>query len=493
MKKNSITIFLILIFNISITITFASVRHINSIANAGRDTILVCQTNFQLNGSSLDVDEIGVWSITSGVGTLTNENSPNATLSDLVTGGTVVLTWNVENNITHIIQSDAVTISNVFPSIASVSVSTITCLNFARISGNSPLYGVGIWSVESGLGTFATVTSPITTVNGLGIGLNIFKWTISGGTCSSNATVSVNFNRAVAGANQILCVNNSVLNATPSSVNSGVWSNVNSALPQIDDGFDPNSLVTDLQPGLNIFRWRTRNLPGGCISDSFVTITSNIVNQADAGTDKIICTDSLILTGNIPLQGVGTWSILTSTSAIITNTTVSNSKIRNLSEGYNVLEWKIKKGICETKDTLYINNDSPSKAEVMSNISICTTSSVISAIPITRGVGNWYTISGFANIINPTNNNASVMDLSRGDVLLGWKTSFGSCPDRKDTLKITSNISEIAFAGNDMEICGDTVQLDANTILGIGTWRIITGSGLILNPNHPKSKVVNVS
>ncbi|TAF73016.1 MAG: gliding motility-associated C-terminal domain-containing protein [Bacteroidetes bacterium] len=464
----------------------------NSTVFAGNDTSLVCQTDLQLNGSLLDFDEVGVWYVFSGTGTIINANQPNASVSGLVLGNTI-LVWRVENINTSVVTEDQLIIYNLPPTPALITTpNTITCNSLIGIAANVPITGTGIWSLESGAGSIAGLNSPITTIRGLGIGINIFKWTISGGGCSSNATVSINFNKAFAGINQTICGDNINFNAIPASVNSGVWSNVNTALPQIDDVFDSNSLVTDIQPGLNIFRWRTRNLPGGCISDSFVTITGNMVNQANADIDRIVCVDSLFLNGNIPIQGIGTWSILTSTSAIIVNNTVSNSKIKTLSAGNNVLEWKIKKGTCVSRDTVIIRNDSPSKAIAMSDVSICTNTLAITATAPTQGVGQWYTISGIGNIVNPNANNTSVTGLN-GNLVLGWKTSFGSCPDRKDTLNISNNVFVQANAGLDKQICGDTTSLFANSVSGFGTWRVISGTGVVMNPSSYNSKVINIS
>ncbi|TAH23455.1 MAG: hypothetical protein EAZ07_10615, partial [Cytophagales bacterium] len=338
--------------------------------------------------------------------------------------------------------------------------------------------------------------------SGLSNGINIFRWNIasSNNFCNSTSTVSINFNKAEAGPNQEICSDFTQLQANQTSVNSGTWTLrfpiTGNPLtePFISDETDEEAYIQFLKPGNNIFRWTTRNIsPNSCISFSEVTITSNIVNGANAGIDRVICTDSLILTGNIPLQGVGTWTILTSTSALITNTTIPNTKIKNLSEGYNVLEWKIKKGICESLDTIKIRNDSPTKAQTVKDLEVCNTNTTITAIAPTQGVGNWFNITGTGIINSPNLNNTTISGLSAGIVKVGWKTSFAGCPDRFDTLKITRFVAIQSDAGLDRAICGDSVFLEGNSIPGFGIWKIISGSGIVVQPNLYNSKVRNIS
>ncbi len=498
LKFKLLLVFTVFTFYVSLAKNYAS-NHQLSVAFAGKDTILVCQSSFELNGSSLDLDEIGQWQVISGTGSLLDNSSPITTITGLVPGN-VVLVWQVTNTLTSAFTEDEIVISNVLPTPASVGAGTITCSSISRIVGNMPIYGKGVWHLVSGSANILQPNLPISTVNGLGFGRNIFSWTISAGSCSSTATVSVNFNRAIAGTSQTICGNSITLNATPSSVNSGIWT-LRSPItgnpltePNIIDDSDPSTLVTNIMPGTNIFRWTTRNfVPNSCISFSEITIISDTVNQAFAGNDAVICSDSLILNGNIPMQGLGGWSVLTSSSAIVINQNSYNSKVRNLSKGYNVLEWKIQKGNCITKDTLTIRNDSPSTAVVMADALICSKNLSISALSPIQGTGEWYTISGFATIANPNLALTSVSNLGNGDILLGWKTSFGACPSKRDTLKITTGVFEKANAGADFTICGDTALVTGNTVPGVGFWRILTGTGVVLNPTNYKSKIYNIS
>jgi gliding motility-associated-like protein len=59
----------------------------------------------------------------------------------------------------------------------------------ATLAAVSP--ATGSWSVVSGSGTFVSNTNPNTTVNGLSIGANVFRWTASDLSCYADVTITV--------------------------------------------------------------------------------------------------------------------------------------------------------------------------------------------------------------------------------------------------------------------------------------------------------------
>ena len=46
----------------------------------------------------------------------------------------------------------------------------------------------GTWTLFSGTGTIVTPNSPTTAVTGLGVGVNVFRWTVSNGPCPNGNT-----------------------------------------------------------------------------------------------------------------------------------------------------------------------------------------------------------------------------------------------------------------------------------------------------------------
>lgn len=59
------------------------------------------------------------------------------------------------------------------------------CSNSAVLAGNFPVVGTGVWTLVSGSGTITTPSSEISGITGLGIGINVFEWTISNAPCSA--------------------------------------------------------------------------------------------------------------------------------------------------------------------------------------------------------------------------------------------------------------------------------------------------------------------
>ena len=69
---------------------------------------------------------------------------------------------------------------------------SLCAVTSATLAAVSP--ATGTWTVVSGSGTFVSNSNPNTTVNGLSNGVNVFRWTASDLSCSSDVTITVNPN-----------------------------------------------------------------------------------------------------------------------------------------------------------------------------------------------------------------------------------------------------------------------------------------------------------
>lgn len=67
-----------------------------STADAGLDQPEVCGTSTTLQGNTPAIGT-GTWSVVSGTGTLSNPNDPNSTITGLIPGSTVTLSWTITN------------------------------------------------------------------------------------------------------------------------------------------------------------------------------------------------------------------------------------------------------------------------------------------------------------------------------------------------------------------------------------------------------------
>jgi hypothetical protein len=102
-------------------------------------------------------------------------------------GGTAVIVGAVANGLTY---GNIASIT--FPS-ANAGTDQIICATNSTFAADL-LFDpniTGVWTLVSGTGTIATPGSPISTVTGLTLGDNIFKWSISSGGCTSSANVTI--------------------------------------------------------------------------------------------------------------------------------------------------------------------------------------------------------------------------------------------------------------------------------------------------------------
>ncbi|MEZ4931472.1 MAG: choice-of-anchor D domain-containing protein [Saprospiraceae bacterium] len=101
------------------------------------------------------------------------------------------------------------------------------CATTATLAGNTPTVGTGSWSLVSGSGTVTTPGSPTSGVTGLGVGANVFRWTIDAGNSCPNSTDDVTITRdtpptvANAGADQNVCATTATLAGNTPTVGTG--------------------------------------------------------------------------------------------------------------------------------------------------------------------------------------------------------------------------------------------------------------------------------
>ncbi len=79
-----------------------------------------------------------------------------------------------------ITEADPTTTADAGTNQSACSGSTVT------LSANSALVGTGGWSLVTGSGVFTDASDPVTTVTGIGTGLNSYRWTITNTLCSNS-------------------------------------------------------------------------------------------------------------------------------------------------------------------------------------------------------------------------------------------------------------------------------------------------------------------
>jgi gliding motility-associated-like protein len=478
-----------------------------SAANAGSNQSLCglnTTTTATLNATTPAVGT-GTWSIVSGTGSFSNINAANATVSGLSYGANV-FRWTVANGTCTATTGDVTITLFEPPSTANAGVSQTLCgLNTtttASITANTPTAGTGTWTVISGSGVFANANTPNTTISGLSYGPNVFRWTISNGTCMvSTSDVTITLNQppttANAGADQTLCgltgATTATLAANNPTVGIGTWTVV-SGTGSFSNVNTSNATVSGLSYGTNIFRWTIAN--GNCTpSTSDITVTLNQPpTMANAGAPQTVCATTVTLNANTPTVGTGTWTLISGSGTIVSPTNPITT-VANLGVGINTFQWSISNGNCtNTTATVTITREAtPTTANAGADQRVCGTSVTLNGNTPTNGTGQWTLVSGSGTISNASSPTTTVSNLGIGNNVFKWTISNGSCPISESNVNITRDAPPTtSIAGGNQTICATTVNLTGNApTTGTGQWSIVSGSGVITDPSNPNTQVSN--
>ncbi|MBL0336110.1 MAG: hypothetical protein IPP73_12610 [Chitinophagaceae bacterium] len=161
-----------------------------TVAAAGTDKAQCATSTFTLAGNTA-VSGTGVWTITSGAGSITTPASPTSTVTGVTAGQTTVLRWTITNGSCS--SFDEVSLTNdVAVTVAAAGTDQAQCATSTfTLAGNTALSGTGVWTITSGAGTITDAASPTTTVTGVTAGqTTVLRWTITNGSCSSFDEVS---------------------------------------------------------------------------------------------------------------------------------------------------------------------------------------------------------------------------------------------------------------------------------------------------------------
>jgi gliding motility-associated-like protein len=466
-------------------------------ANAGTDqTICAASTNFAGN---TPVTGTGTWYLVSGTGSIVTPNSPTSVVNGLSIGANV-FRWRITNGVCNASEDTVIIYRDPNPTASDAGTDQTICSSASSLSGNVPSLGSGNWTLISGAGTIVSPGSPSSSVSGLNFGANVFRWTISNGSCPSSfddVTINVDANptMANAGNDQSICASVFALNGNIPLTGNGNW-NVLSGPGIISNSTQPGSGVTNLATGNNVFEWVISN--GTCPSsrDTVSIFVDQYPTTSNAGTNQETCSSASILNGNIPLVGTGTWLIVNSTGNF-SDAALPNSGITNLAYGNNTFEWVIANGTCPvSRDTVSILVDeNPSLADAGTDQVICAANGTLHAAQPAIGVGAWNVLSGSGTIANPLLLNAAVSNLAMGQNKFQWTVSSGVCPVTVDTVQIyVDSFPSMANAGNPQTICSSSSSLNANTpAFGTGSWNILSGTGILADPSQPGTSVSNLS
>jgi len=307
----------------------------NNGAFAGND-IFVCDNSSVVLNAQAPTVGTGQWVQTAG-GTvvIANPNQATTSISGLATGQSYTFDWILSNGSCMNYATDQVTVvvdNAVATADAGIDIelcgATSTTLNATGVTGGI----AGTWTQPSSqalLGvTIVDPNDPNTSITGLMPGNNYqFIWTLSNAGCGDFSSDIVVLNNAgtgnataFAGNDFDLCGSEETpLNATSAPAGMiGTWTTTSGATILAPN--QPNTFVTDLQPGANTFTWTLSNSVCGQFSSDDVTIfyEAPIVANDDAVTVSYNGTSDINVLSNDALTSEYSISFTSPTNGTLT-------------------------------------------------------------------------------------------------------------------------------------------------------------------------------
>jgi gliding motility-associated-like protein len=379
---------------------------------------------------------------------------------------------------------------NTSPTTSLAGPNQSVCATSATLAGNTPTAGTGTWTLVSGTGTITTSSSPTSTVSGLGLGANIFQWTITNPPCGTSSTqVTITSTggptTANAGTAQTVCATTATLAGNTATTGTGIWTLVSGA-GTITTPSSPTSGITGLGIGANVFQWSITSAPCPA-STSSVTITGVAApTTANAGTAQTICGTTASLAGNTATTGTGTWTLV-SGSGTITTPSSPTSGITGLGIGANVFQWSIANAPCvaSTSSVTITGVAAPTTANAGTVQTVCGTTATLAGNTATTGTGTWTLISGAGTITTPSSPTTGITGLGIGANVFQWSIANAPCVASTSTVTITVTLLADATISSVAPLCLGSPAFNLNAVTGGGTWSgtgITSGAGGTFDP-----------
>jgi len=496
----------------SITITISPAPYVN----AGPD-IFICSTTAPMNGTISGGTTTGLWS-TSGTGTFSPNNTDplaiyNVSIADSL-AGSVTLVLTSTNNGNCITGVDTVIVTITTAGFVNAGLDQTVCDN-ALVNLSGQITGgasQGIWTT-SGTGTFTPNDTALNATyhpSGFDILAGNVMLTLTA-TNSCNVVfdnVLINFipsPTVSAGADQIVCANNSVitLNGTVNNTSSLLWTTSGSGT------FTPNNTSLnvmyipspgDISAG-NVTIYLTGNGNGSCsttVDSMLLQITPS--PNVNAGFDQSVCvsTTMTMLMGSVSGGATtGMWTTLGSGNFIPDNLTMNafyQYSNADTAAGYvDLVLTSTNNGSCmPVSDTVHITFGNTTYVYAGPDQTLCGGISIANLDGFVTGgstTGIWVTLGSGSFFPDDTTLNASYV-VSNGDSINGSvdliliSTNNGACNAGSDTLTIYINKVPIVDAGNNITACyGGISTLNGSVQFASGGQWTSSGTGTFVPDN----------
>ncbi|RAJ08679.1 hypothetical protein LX64_01333 [Chitinophaga skermanii] len=346
-----------------------------SVADAGPDQALCLATAATTRSATMAAITptvgTGTWTTDvrpsgSTAPTFTASTSPTTNINGLVVG-TYIFKWTVRNGNCSVTGDVVRVVVTKEPSNADAGVDQVNgCTQKIFMAGVEPAVGIGTWSLVSGPNTptFDMPNSATTQVLNTVPGTYVFRWTVSNGAGCAVKTDDVQVvvtslpattaNGNVAGSNLNLCNTGSgaalnLIGSNPNATETGEWAWVdNPSNAIITSPTTPFTSMLGLNEGVHRVRWTITN--GSCTSSDTLTVRvwDQPTTATTAGTVQACLYAPVVLNGNNPTKGTGTWSFVSgpSTTTTFSNPNQHNANLNGAQAGTYQYMWTISNGVC---------------------------------------------------------------------------------------------------------------------------------------------------
>lgn len=466
-------------------------------SNAGKDTTFTDARTSYILGAEIAAYYQGTWTIISGTGgQISDIHSPNATL----TGSpcqSYVLRWTVSNGVSQV--SDEVTIGFSYqPSKANAGGDQIITDGRTSIvlQAVTPMEGTGRWRISSGsAGSLSDPALPNATFTGQTCNTYRLIWSISTPCAVSADTVEIRFDQflstPIAGPDQSFTDGRTMatLAANSPASGAGTWTVVSGQNGHFSNINDPKAVFTGQLCQNYVIRW-TFATPCSSKSDDVTLNFDHEVTAASAGPDITVDgpVQSVVMAANVPVQGTGTWSVISGTGGGFADVHDPQSLFSGDACQIYTLKWTISTACRTSSDQLTVSfSELPtvSYAGADQNLTDGTVSALLNATPPANGTGRWSIISGGTGSFSDANDPAAVFTgILCHSYILRWTVST-ACGSSFDEVTIVFNqVAVGADAGPDVRVSDGSlsIELQGNVphVGTTGTWSIVSGQGGIL-------------
>lgn len=500
-------------------------------ATVGDDIEMCTPENFAtMSANAATLPGFGIWTLISGDGFIADPDNPETDITNMPVGINA-FSWCISNGVcpnSSTCDTIAILVFDEDAPEAKAGPDQDWCTPLGGIfmQATTPTVpGTGTWTALNNSAIIVNPNDPSTEIQGLEVGSYTFEWSVYNGPCAvSNTTDQVTINiydnnqsNADAGTDIDFCTpqNSITMNANaPISPATAFWSISGASVGQINNIFDPQTIISGLTPGIHEFIWTIDN--GPCIptqtSDEVViSVFDNNLPDADAGETDSLCAPldlsplTTSLTGSI-LGGAAT-GLWTQVSGPFPATIISNESpstdVSGLVVGTYVFSWTVNNGPCGiTSDEVMVVVNDPTQTQPSAgqDAYYCTPTSthIMTATPAASpAIGYWQSISPNVVVVATGDPASEVTNLTVGQHIFLWHLNNGACGSSFDDISvfIYDEFNPPADAGTDIELClpQTEVNLSASFPLypAVGQWAQIEGcsSVPIGDVNNPNSLV----